>query len=244
MLSLTRIADVGGRCQDRRMPKTGRAIRDDSLTTAKPRTQGPLVLVAALVTVVLWASAFIGIRGAGPHFDPGALALLRMAVGTAMIAIIAVPTAMRSSASAPGSKCGPAPRMPMNADAHSTTVTRAATSTSGPWVRGFAVVRLSSRIARPVFGILRSWHRPPTSAMRVSDSIRCFSASPPSSPPAPRGRDPPAATRCRSAARRVGERPSIGWSRPKRASSSAGANPAKARGIPTVSYTHLRAHET
>lgn len=90
MLSLARIADVGARWHDRRMPKTGRVSRDDSLNTAKPRTQGPLVLVAALVTVVLWASAFIGIRGAGPHFDPGALALLRMAVGTAVLAIIAV----------------------------------------------------------------------------------------------------------------------------------------------------------
>ena len=90
MLSLGRISDVGGRCQDRRMPKTGRVQRDDTLIPAKPRSQGPLVLVAALVTVVLWASAFIGIRGAGTHFDPGALALLRMAVGSAALAIIAV----------------------------------------------------------------------------------------------------------------------------------------------------------
>lgn len=57
---------------------------------AKPRPQGALVLVAALVTVVLWASAFIGIRGAGADFDPGSLALLRMAVGSAVLAIIAV----------------------------------------------------------------------------------------------------------------------------------------------------------
>jgi drug/metabolite transporter (DMT)-like permease len=56
----------------------------------KSRAQGPLVLIAALVTVVLWASAFIGIRGAGPHFDPGALTLLRMAVGAAVLTIIAV----------------------------------------------------------------------------------------------------------------------------------------------------------
>jgi drug/metabolite transporter (DMT)-like permease len=90
MLSLPPLVSVGGRCQDRRMPKTGRVQRDDSLNPAKPRTQGPLVLVAALVTVVLWASAFIGIRGAGPHYDPGALALLRMAVGSAALAIIAV----------------------------------------------------------------------------------------------------------------------------------------------------------
>ena len=55
-----------------------------------PKKQGALVLIAALVTVVLWASAFIGIRGAGPHYDPGALALLRMAVGTAVLTIIAI----------------------------------------------------------------------------------------------------------------------------------------------------------
>ena len=90
MLSLRRIADVRGRWHDQRMPKTGRANRDDILHSEQPRRQGPLVLGAAIVTVVLWASAFIGIRGAGPHFDPGALALLRMAVGSAALAIIAV----------------------------------------------------------------------------------------------------------------------------------------------------------
>ncbi|MEV8172254.1 DMT family transporter [Microbacterium sp. NPDC077486] len=54
------------------------------------RSRGALVLLAAGVTVVLWASAFIGIRGAGPHYDPGALALLRMAVGTLVLTIIAL----------------------------------------------------------------------------------------------------------------------------------------------------------
>ncbi|WP_228479827.1 DMT family transporter [Microbacterium abyssi] len=55
-----------------------------------PRSRGSLTLIAALVTVVLWASAFIGIRGAGPHFDAGALALLRMAVGAAALSILAL----------------------------------------------------------------------------------------------------------------------------------------------------------
>lgn len=55
-----------------------------------PRSSGTLVLLAALVTVVLWASAFIGIRGAGPHYEPGTLALLRMAVGTAVLTLIAL----------------------------------------------------------------------------------------------------------------------------------------------------------
>ena len=61
--------------------------------TARPN--GPLVLLAALVTVVLWASAFIGIRGAGPHYDPGALALLRMAVGTLALGVIALRRGIR-----------------------------------------------------------------------------------------------------------------------------------------------------
>lgn len=86
-LSATRLADVGDPCHHRNMSKT--APVSGGLPRTAPR-QGPLVLIAALVTVALWASAFIGIRGAGPHYDPGALALLRMAVGTAVLAIIAV----------------------------------------------------------------------------------------------------------------------------------------------------------
>lgn len=39
-------------------------------------------LVAALVTVVLWASAFVGIRAAGDELSPGALALGRLLVGS------------------------------------------------------------------------------------------------------------------------------------------------------------------
>jgi drug/metabolite transporter (DMT)-like permease len=50
--------------------------------------RGRILLVgAAVVTVVLWASAFVGIRAAGDDFDPGALALGRIAVGAAAHAI-------------------------------------------------------------------------------------------------------------------------------------------------------------
>jgi drug/metabolite transporter (DMT)-like permease len=42
-------------------------------------------LVAALVTVVLWASAFVGIRAAGDELSPGALALGRLLVGSAAL---------------------------------------------------------------------------------------------------------------------------------------------------------------
>ncbi len=62
--------------------------RSTSSSGRAPQTNAPLTLVAAAVTVVLWASAFIGIRGAGPHFDPGALALLRMVVGALALGLI------------------------------------------------------------------------------------------------------------------------------------------------------------
>lgn len=74
------------------MPDTAQT---PSIRPPRAGAQGPLVLVAALVTVVLWASAFIGIRGAGPHFDPGALALLRMAVGTVALTLIALRSGIR-----------------------------------------------------------------------------------------------------------------------------------------------------
>ncbi len=44
-----------------------------------------MALLAALVTVVLWASAFVGIRAAGEDLSPGALSLGRLAVGSALL---------------------------------------------------------------------------------------------------------------------------------------------------------------
>jgi drug/metabolite transporter (DMT)-like permease len=41
--------------------------------------------LAALVTVVLWASAFVGIRAAGEDFSPGALSLGRLALGAVLL---------------------------------------------------------------------------------------------------------------------------------------------------------------
>jgi drug/metabolite transporter (DMT)-like permease len=46
-----------------------------------------VALVAALVTVVLWASAFVGIRAAGEDLSPGALSLGRLAVGSAILGV-------------------------------------------------------------------------------------------------------------------------------------------------------------
>lgn len=70
----------------------------DGANAVRPKSTGALTLIAALVTVLLWASAFIGIRGAGPHFDPGSLALLRMVVGTVALGAIALRRGIRMPA--------------------------------------------------------------------------------------------------------------------------------------------------
>ena len=48
-----------------------------------------LPLLAALVSVVLWSAAFVGIRVAGRSFSPGSLALGRLAVGTVLLGTLA-----------------------------------------------------------------------------------------------------------------------------------------------------------
>src|SRR5882757_7203962 len=45
-------------------------------------------LLAAGVTVLLWASAFVAIRSAGEHFAPGALALGRLLAGSAVLVVV------------------------------------------------------------------------------------------------------------------------------------------------------------
>lgn len=47
-----------------------------------------MLFVAVATTVLLWASAFIGIRAAAPHFEATSLSLLRMAVGTLALGVI------------------------------------------------------------------------------------------------------------------------------------------------------------
>jgi len=48
----------------------------------------PLVFLAIGVTILAWASAFIVIRGTGPYFSGGALALGRLAVGAVLLGIV------------------------------------------------------------------------------------------------------------------------------------------------------------
>ena len=47
-------------------------------------------MVAALVSVVLWGSGFVGIRAAAPAFSPGSLALGRLVVSTTVLGAMAI----------------------------------------------------------------------------------------------------------------------------------------------------------
>ncbi|MCX6468356.1 MAG: DMT family transporter [Corynebacteriales bacterium] len=49
-----------------------------------------LPVLAAVVTVLLWASSFVVIRSVGDHFSPGGLAFGRLAVGFIGLAVIAL----------------------------------------------------------------------------------------------------------------------------------------------------------
>jgi drug/metabolite transporter (DMT)-like permease len=66
-------------------------------TTTPPTDRGPLASPAAWlppvavgVTLVFWASAFVGIRHLGHDFSPGALSLGRLLVGAVCLGVVAV----------------------------------------------------------------------------------------------------------------------------------------------------------
>ena len=61
----------------------GQAGTDSGKDTG--RAEKALAGGAALVTVTLWASAFVGIRAAGEDLSPGALSLARLLVGSAAL---------------------------------------------------------------------------------------------------------------------------------------------------------------
>jgi len=62
------------------------------MTSPEPQTKtsglSTRVLVAIVITVLAWASAFIVIRGTGPYFSGGALALGRLLVGTVVLGVV------------------------------------------------------------------------------------------------------------------------------------------------------------
>jgi drug/metabolite transporter (DMT)-like permease len=70
--------------------------------TAQPGTAPPgktqpgariskLGVAAVLITVVLWASAFVGIRAVGPSFSPGPLTLGRLAIAAVVLGAVVLP---------------------------------------------------------------------------------------------------------------------------------------------------------
>ncbi|GAB3605794.1 DMT family transporter [Conyzicola nivalis] len=56
----------------------------------RPAGPTPAVIVAIVVTVLAWASAFIVIRGTAPSFEGGALALARLVVGAALLSLVLI----------------------------------------------------------------------------------------------------------------------------------------------------------
>lgn len=55
------------------------------------KTDRDLSVLALLVTVLLWASAFVGIRAVGDTYSPGSLTLGRLVVGAAVLTFFARP---------------------------------------------------------------------------------------------------------------------------------------------------------
>jgi len=76
-------------------------------TSDRPSTDLP-ALGAAFATVVVWASAFVGIRSAGRSFSPGALSLGRLAVAVAALAVVGAVRGERLPSRAALRRAGPA----------------------------------------------------------------------------------------------------------------------------------------
>lgn len=74
--------------------------RTNSVTSATPSASpsriNALGIAAVAVTVVLWASAFVGIRAIGPTFSPGSLTLGRLAVAAVVLGAVVLPQLLKS----------------------------------------------------------------------------------------------------------------------------------------------------
>jgi drug/metabolite transporter (DMT)-like permease len=73
-------------------------------SSTPPRTPGQisrLGIAAVVVTVVLWASAFVGIRAVGPSFSPGPLTLGRLAIAAVVLGLVVLPQLSRNSKKSP-----------------------------------------------------------------------------------------------------------------------------------------------
>jgi drug/metabolite transporter (DMT)-like permease len=75
------------------MPDTATVVAPDPAITGAPHVQPGeqrLAVAAALITVVFWASAFVGIRAAGRILSPGSLSLARLVVGSVALGVLAL----------------------------------------------------------------------------------------------------------------------------------------------------------
>src|SRR6476660_9377426 len=60
----------------------------EATATVRGERERSLALVAALVTVTLWASAFVGIRSAARELSPGGLALGRLTIASLALGLL------------------------------------------------------------------------------------------------------------------------------------------------------------
>ncbi|MCT9625897.1 DMT family transporter [Pseudarthrobacter equi] len=77
------------------MPSTTPVSSPASASSAAAPVKA-LGIAAMAVTVVLWASAFVGIRAIGPHFSPGSLTLGRLAIAAVVLAVVALPKILKT----------------------------------------------------------------------------------------------------------------------------------------------------
>ncbi|TLM82145.1 DMT family transporter [Pseudarthrobacter sp. NamE2] len=78
------------------MASTTPADTTESVTPPAPAPVKALGVAAMIVTVVLWASAFVGIRAIGPHFSPGSLTLGRLAIAAVVLSLLVLPQLLKS----------------------------------------------------------------------------------------------------------------------------------------------------
>lgn len=64
--------------------------------TLQPGQISRLGVAAVVVTVVLWASAFVGIRAVGPSFSPGSLTLGRLAIAAVVLGLVVLPQLLKT----------------------------------------------------------------------------------------------------------------------------------------------------
>src|SRR3954464_1978909 len=67
-----------------------RTLCEDKVNNVTVQKTDVPALVAGLVTVTAWASAFVAIRGAKDTLSPGSIALGRLLVSTAILGAIAI----------------------------------------------------------------------------------------------------------------------------------------------------------